>query len=298
MLSALVIVFREIIEAGLVVGIVLTATRGVPRRGLWIGSGVLAGAVAACLVALGAGWIAALFSGSGQELFNAGVLLLAVAMLAWHNIWMARHGRALAEDMRQVGADVAAGRKPMAMLALVCGLAVLREGSEVVLFLYSIAAAGHTPVAALAAGGALGLLAGAGLSALMYRGLLTLPARPPGTREHLRLLRTLPARHLFGVTSALITLLAAGLAAQATALVQQGGHLDVLSSTVWDSSWLLADDSLVGRLVHTLVGYTARPSGAQVAAYLATAAIIIGLARFRPRPVLVPAAKRPPRRQG
>jgi len=281
MLSALVIVFREIIEAGLVVGIVLTATRGVPRRGLWIGSGVLAGAVAACLVALGAGWIAALFSGSGQELFNAGVLLLAVAMLAWHNIWMARHGRALAEDMRQVGADVAAGRKPMAMLALVCGLAVLREGSEVVLFLYSIAAAGHTPVAALAAGGALGLLAGAGLSALMYRGLLTLPAR-----------------HLFGVTSALITLLAAGLAAQATALVQQGGHLDVLSSTVWDSSWLLADDSLVGRLVHTLVGYTARPSGAQVAAYLATAAIIIGLARFRPRPVLVPAAKRPPRRQG
>ena len=281
MLSALIIVFREIIEAGLIVGIVLTATRGVPRRGLWIGSGVLAGAAAACLVALGAERIAALFSGSGQELFNAGILLLAVGMLAWHNIWMASHGRALTEEMRRVGAAVAAGRKPMAMLALVCGLAVLREGSEVVLFLYSIAAAGHTPVAALAAGGALGLLAGAGLSALMYRGLLTLPAR-----------------HLFGATSALITLLAAGLAAQATALVQQGGYLDVLSATVWDSSWLLTDDSLAGRLVHTLVGYTARPSGAQVAAYVATAAIIIGLSRFRPHQELVRAARRLPRRQG
>jgi len=265
MLAALVIVFREIIEAGLIVGIVLAATRGVPRRGLWVGYGLLAGALGACLVAVCAGRIASLFAGAGQELFNAGILLLAVGMLTWHNVWMASHGRVMAREMRAVGAAVAAGRKPLAALSIVCGVAVLREGSEIVLFLYSIAASGRTPAAALAAGGALGLLAGACLSALMYLGLVTVPAR-----------------HLFRVASGLITLLAAGLAAQAMALVQQAGYFEVLTATVWDSSWLLGDDSLGGRMVHTLIGYTARPCGAQLAAYLATVVVIVGLMRFLP----------------
>jgi high-affinity iron transporter len=265
MLAALVIVFREIIEAGLIVGIVLAATRGVPRRGLWVGYGVLAGTLGACLIAACAGRIAALFEGQGQELFNAGILVLAVGMLAWHNVWMASHGRVMAKEMREVGSAVAAGRKPLTALAIVCGVAVLREGSEIVLFLYSVAASGSTSLAAMAAGGALGLLGGACLSALMYLGLVTVPAR-----------------HLFRVTSGLIILLAAGLAAQAIALIQQAGHLEVLTSTVWDSSWLLGDDSLGGRLVHTLIGYTARPNGAQIAVYLSTIVVIAGLMRLFP----------------
>jgi high-affinity iron transporter len=264
MLAALVIVFREIIEAGLIVGIVLAATRGVPRRGWWVGLGVLGGAVGACLVAAFAGRIASMFNGSGQELFNAGILLLAVAMLTWHNVWMAGHGRVMAQEMRQVGAAVAAGQKPLAALSIVCAVAVLREGSEIVLFLYSIAASSGTPLPAMAVGGALGLLAGAGLSALMYLGLVTVPAR-----------------HLFWVASGLITLLAAGLAAQSIALIQQAGYFEVLTGTAWDSSWLLGDDSLGGRLVHTLIGYTARPNGAQIAAYLATVTLMVALMRQR-----------------
>ena len=263
MLATLVIVFREVIEAGLIVGIVLAATQGVARRGLWVGYGVIGGVAGACLVAAFAGQIASLFAGSGQELFNASILLLAVGMLTWHNVWMASHGRAIAQEMRQVGADVAAGKRPLPALSIVCGVAVLREGSEIVLFLYGIAASGGTSAAGMMAGGALGVLAGAGVSALMYFGLLTIPAR-----------------HLFSVTSGLITLLAAGLAAQAVAFLQQAGYLDVLTSTVWNTSWLLSDDSLIGRLVHTLIGYTARPSGAQLLIYLVTIAVIVGLMQF------------------
>jgi len=260
MLASLLVVFREVIEAGLIIGIVLAATRGVPWRGLWVGYGVAAGIVGACLVAGFAGQIAAFFAGSGQELFNAGILFLAVGMLTWHNVWMASHGRAIAREMREVGAAVVAGRKPLAALAIVCGVAVLREGSEVALFLYGIAASGGT--AGLLAGGVLGVVAGAAVCALMYFGLLSIPAH-----------------YLFSVTSALITLLAAGLAAQAVAFLQQAGYIEVLTSTVWDTSWLLSDDSLLGRLVHTLVGYTDRPDGAQVAVYLLTIAMIVGLMR-------------------
>ncbi|MDE2228888.1 MAG: FTR1 family protein [Alphaproteobacteria bacterium] len=263
MLATLVIVLREVIEAGLIVGIVLAATQGVPRRGLWVAYGVVGGVVGACLVAAFAGQIASLFEGSGQELFDAGILTLAVGMLTWHNVWMASHGRAMAQQMRQVGTAVAAGERPLAALAIVCGIAVLREGSEIVLFLYGIAASGGTSAAGMMTGGAFGVLAGAGITALMYFGLLTIPAR-----------------HLFSVTSGLITLLAAGLASQAVAFIQQAGYLDVLTSTVWNTSWLLSDGSLVGRLVHTLIGYTAQPDGAQLAIYLITIGVIVGLMRL------------------
>ena len=264
MLATLLIVFREVIEAGLIVGIVLAATKGVPLRSLFVGYGVTGGVAGACLVAAFASEIGDLFQGSGQEFFNAGVLLIAVAMLTWHNVWMASHGRVIAQEMRQVGEAVASGQRSLTALAIVCGVAVLREGSEIVLFLYGIAASGGTSALGMFAGGVLGLLAGAGVSALMYLGLLTVPAR-----------------YLFSVTSSLITLLAAGLAAQAVALLQQAGYIEVLTSTVWDTSWLLSDDSVLGRLLHTLIGYTDRPSGAQLVAYLLTVTIIVVLMRFQ-----------------
>jgi high-affinity iron transporter len=263
MLATLVIVFREVIEAGLIVGIVLAATKGVPRRGIWVGYGVVGGVAGACFVAAFAGQIASLFEGSGQELFNASILTLAVGMLTWHNVWMAGHGRAMAQEMRQVGRAVAAGERPLAALSIVCGVAVLREGSEIVLFLYGIAASGGTSAGGMLSGGVLAIAAGAGVTALMYFGLLTIPAR-----------------HLFSITSGLITLLAAGLASQAVAFVQQAGYLEILTRSVWNTSWLLSDDSLLGRLVHTLIGYTAQPSGAQLVVYLATVAVIVVLMRL------------------
>ena len=263
MLSALLIVFREVIEAGLIVGIVLAATRGVPRRGLWVSAGVVGGVLGACLVAAFAGELGALFQGSGQELFNATILLLAVVMLTWHNVWMASHGREMARELRSVGAQVLSGSRTLTALAVVVGVAVLREGSEVVLFLYGIAAQGGTSNAAMLAGGSLGLVAGAGVSALMFFGLLTIPAH-----------------RLFAVTSGLITLLAAGMATQAVLFIQNGGWLNALTAPVWDTSWLLREDSIPGRLLHTLVGYSEAPDGAQLIAYGATVLVIVLLMRM------------------
>jgi len=253
MLGTLVIVFREVIEAGLIVGIVLAATRGVKGRGLWVSFGIAGGVAGACLVAAFAGELASLFEGSGQELFNASILLVAVLMLTWHNVFMATHGRAMAQDMKAVGAQVATGQRTLGALAVVVGVAVLREGSEVVLFLYGIASQGGTSQASMLTGGLLGLAAGAAVSAAMFYGLLAIPAG-----------------RLFAVTSGLITLLAAGMAAQAVLFLQQAGYFEVLTSTVWDTSWLLPEDSIVGRLLHTLIGYSDSPNGAQLVVYAAT----------------------------
>jgi len=263
MLAALLIVFREVIEAGLIVGIVLAASKTVPGRGRIVSFGVIAGVAGACLVAAFAGRLGQLFAGSGQEVFQATVLLAAVLMLAWHNIWMASHGRALAREMRAVGEAVREGRRPLMALGVVVGIAVLREGSEVVLFLYGIAATGGTTAPAMAAGGALGVAAGAAVAALIYAGLLAVPAG-----------------RLLAVTGWLITLLAAGMASQAVAFLQQAGYLDILGSPVWNTGWLLSENSIAGRLAHTLIGYTEQPDGLQIAAYAATIGLIWIFARL------------------
>jgi high-affinity iron transporter len=273
-LPTLVIVFREVFEAGLIVGIIMAVTSGVAARGRWVAGGIAAGVFGACLVAVFTGGLSELFGGSGQELFNACILGFAVLMLGWHNVWMARHGRELAAEMREAGAAVAAGSKSLAALAVVVAIAVLREGSEVVLFLYGVAAAAGGAGVGMLIGGAIGLALGALVCLLAYRGLITIPTR-----------------YLFAVTSTLITLLAAGMAAQAIAFLEQAGLLTVWGQTVWDTSWILSDESILGRALHTLIGYVDQPTAMQLVSYTATLAVIAVLMKlFAVRPAPQPRA--------
>ena len=263
MIAALIIVFREVFEAGLIVGIVLAVTRTVPHRNQWIGGGVLAGVLAACVVAACAGALSNLFAGMGQELFNAAILIVAVVMLTWHNVWMARHGAELAGELREAGRAVVEGSKSLLALAVVVGVAVLREGSEVVLFLYGVLVGGNDSGLSVALGGLAGLVLGALVCRLTYIGLLRIPPRA-----------------LFTTTTVLIALLAAGMAAQAAAFLEKANWLTVLDSVVWDSAWLLPDSSLLGKALHTLIGYTDQPTAMQLAVYLAILAVTFVLMRL------------------
>lgn len=267
MAATLLIVFREVLEAALVVGIVLAASRGVVRRGLWVGGGVLAGLLGAIMVAGFADAIAAAAEGVGQELFNASILFVAVLMLGWHNVWMGRHGREMAAEMDAVGSAVREGARPLYALALVVAVAVLREGAETVLFLYGIAASGGTAAGPMLLGGVLGLAAGIAVGAAIYFGLLSLPAR-----------------YLFAATSVLVLFLAAGMASQGAAFLIQAGYLPSLGQ-VWDTSFLLSERSVAGQMLRVLIGYSAQPDGVQVLFYLATLLSIAGLMwLLRPTP--------------
>jgi high-affinity iron transporter len=263
MLGALIIVFREVIEAGLIVGIVLAVTKTLRHSRLAIALGVLVGVAGASLVAAFAGEIGSALNGVGQELFNAAILLLAVVMLTWHNLWMASHGRELAAEAKSIGAEVKDGRRSIAALGVVVAVAVMREGSEVALFLYGLVAAGGSTAGELVMGGVIGLALGVVVTALTYFGLVTIPTR-----------------WLFRVTTALIAFLAAGLAAQAIVFLQQADILEILSDTAWDTSAYLSQESLIGRVLHTLVGYSDQPSKLQVVVYLIVLLGGMGLSRL------------------
>ena len=263
MLGSLLIVLREVLEAGLIVGIVLAATQGVKGRTLWIAGGVAAGVLGAAGLAVFAGALSNAFSGNGQEVFNASVLAVAVVMLGWHNIWMASHGREMAHRMKAVGVDVSSGNRPLFAVAFVVAAAVLREGAEIVLFLYGIAASGSEGWTMLLLGGLLGIGCGGAVSWLLYRGLLAIPIG-----------------RLFAVTSWLIALLAAGMAGQSAALLANADIIPSWGFEIWNTSWLLDESSIGGRAMRALIGYSDRPMGVQLAAYLATLSTLLVGARL------------------
>lgn len=275
MFATLLLVFREVLEAALIISIVAAATRGVAGRGGWIGAGLALGLLGAGLVAAFAGGIADAMSGMGQEWFNAAVLLAAVLMIGWHVVWMARHGLELSQHMKSVGNAVTTGSRPLTALMLVVALAVLREGSEVVLFGYGLLAGGSS-AGSLAMGGALGLVIGVAVGFGLYLGLLKIPMR-----------------HFFSATNGLLVLLAAGLASSAAGKLVQADALPTLVDTLWDSSWLLTEDSLVGHTLHILIGYTAQPSGIQMIFYAVTVVVLLVGMRLSRLPSPPPVARSP-----
>ncbi|HAN57093.1 MAG TPA: iron permease [Betaproteobacteria bacterium] len=263
MLATAIIMFREVLEAALIIAIVLGASRGIVGRGRWVATGIGLGLLGASIVAILAAEISSAFSGNGQAILDAGILLSAVAMLTWHNVWMSAHGRQLAAELSAVGADVQTGKRPLAALLVITLVAVMREGSEAVLFLWAIAAGGAQN-ASMVMGGVGGVVAGVLVGLLLYHGLLRIPAR-----------------HFFSITSWLILLLAAGLAAQAAGFLNQAGLLPALGNTVWNTSHILSQTSLTGQFLHILVGYVARPSGIQLVFYVGTLMTILLLMRSK-----------------
>lgn len=275
MFATVLIVFRESLEAALLVGVVAAATRGLVGRGRWLGAGVAAGFLGAVVLALLASRLSGWLDGLGQDVVNIGVLSLALAMLLWHCVWVSAHTREMVSDAKTLGRSVQEGQRPPWALLVVVSLAVLREGAETVLFVSgSLAGAEAQPGAVLLAG-VTGLVLGAAVGSIIYAGLVRVPTR-----------------HVFAVTNVFIALLAASLASQLVRALSQAGFVDTWTTPVWDSSHLLAQDSAVGTLLHALVGYDARPSAGQLAAYMAVLAIIYAgtrLMRTGPSPGARPA---------
>jgi high-affinity iron transporter len=256
------LVFREVLEAALIIAIVCAATRGVDRRELFVTVGIGLGIVGALLVAMGAGLIARIANGSGQEIFDACVLLAAVVMIGWHVVWMSKHGRELAQKMGAIGSAVKAGSSSLTLLLVVVALAVLREGSEIVLFLYGMAVGG-IGATGLIGGMALGVGGGALLGFALYFGLLRVPMK-----------------HFFNVTNWMLILLAAGLASTAARFLIQGNLLPSWGTQLWNTSWLLSNGSVAGKTLGILIGYDASPAGMQIVFYVTTL-LLLGVSMQR-----------------
>jgi len=251
-----VITFREALEVALTLVLVVAATRSLPGRMRWIVGGFMAGLLGSVVVAALTERISESMQGMGQEHLNASLLGISAVLIGFTVIWMRKHSRDLVKNLKETSLAVLEGRKPMFALSLIIGLTVLRDGSEVVLLSQGLFASGIS-VFSLIFGALSGVVAGAALGIAMYFGIVKLKVSA-----------------IFDIVSIMLIFVAAGMAAQAAGFLVASGMLPPLSTSLWDSSGLLSEHTLIGELAHVLFGYTARPSGMQFLCYVATLGII------------------------
>ena len=257
MLATFVITLREGFEAALLLGIVYACLDrfGARAHYRWVTLGGALGLVASILMGIAVTFLSGPLLDLGPDLVGAAVIFAAVGLLTWHGWWMSRHARAMGRDVQRRVAEAEATRR-LSVLGLIAFTGVFREGAETVLFLWGLMSqtaegAGWGGLT----GGVLGVLTAAALGWTIFRG---------GTR--------LSVRHFFAVTSIVLLFLAAGLFSTGLGKLQGLGVLPA-TDALWDTSALLSDHSVLGGFLSGLVGYRARPSLLEVAAYVAYVAV-------------------------
>jgi high-affinity iron transporter len=243
-----ILFLREGLEACLIVSILLAALRQLgqneQRRAVWIGVGLavigsLVGGVTIYVT------VRAYDDTRFQTIFETFTYLAAVVILTGMTFWMQRHSRSLKGE---IAAKVSSGGSGFA-LGLLAFTTVGREGLETAVF--TLALAFQTSGVLLVLGGVLGILAAIGLCVLVYR---------MGYR--------LDYRIFFRVMGVLLLFFAAGLLGDAVQNLQELGWITLGTAHLWDTSHFLSEDSTVGDLLHTLLGYAESPTVLQAALYL------------------------------
>ena len=254
MIETLLIVWRESLEAALIVGILLTyLARDGQRTGMRY---VWAGSAAAVLAAVGcaAASDSALrhLDPDTQEVIQAGILFLATGVLTWMALWMRRNAKALRGNLHR-GADRALATGRLLGLATIAFVAVFRECMETVLFLWGVALERADTAGPM--------LVGAGLAGV---GLAVATAWAFFCGFALLDLRT-----FFRVTGMLLLLVAAGLLTSGVNKLIGLGYLSPLVPQIWNTGWLVPDGSPVGTVLGALMGYRSRPSLLEVIVFVA-----------------------------
>ena len=167
MLAPFLIMLREGLEAALVTGIIASYLRQT-GRGEWIPA-IWVGVFLAVALSLFAGaallLVSAEFPQKAQELFEAVVGLVAVAVLTSMVFWMRRAARTIKTGLhRDIDRAMDAPRGAAWALIGMAFFAVAREGLESVFFLLAIFQQSPGPAGPLSALAGVGVAVGAGLA--------------------------------------------------------------------------------------------------------------------------------------
>ena len=251
MLAALVIAFREGLEASLIVGIVMGYLKKTDQthkmKYAWLG--VLAAVLLSILLALGLQAIGAELEGRAEEIFEGITMLAAVAVLTWMIFWMRNQARTLKSSI-ETELEAATNDGQARGLFGVTFFAVVREGLETALFLSAAAFATNSSETLI--GALLGLVIAAVVGYVIYASTM---------RLNLRL--------FFNVTSLLLLFFAAGLLAHGIHEFQEAGVVPIIQEHVWDINHIVDENSFVGSILKAVLGYNGNPSLLEVLAYIA-----------------------------
>lgn len=267
------VVFRDVFELMLFIGILATALRQEPNRQKLLTSGIVLGLLGALALALGSGALKNSLSGTGEDVFHVVVLSVVFAMLVWHIVWASQHAREMVSEAKQLGQSVNSGSSSTIAVVIAMAMVTLREGSEVALYLFSLSSDNEFQLsgAEMVMSSLAGVAAGVVLGYLIYQGF-----------------SRFSIKKMFQVTNVFVALMAAGIATRLAEHLAGAGFIPTGADPLWDSSAWLSEDGALGLFLHALTGYVEKPLGAQVLAFVLALALIVGLLAWQGRTRMVP----------
>ena len=256
MLQIIFIIWRESIEALLVVGIVyswLKQLNDQHRRSgmLFLYIGVILGLFVAVFLGVALLDLYAWFPDNGQDYLQVATTLIAAIMIIYMVHWMRTHSKMLKKDMQDTLEKSYHSRRWGFAIILVTAMAIAREGSETVVFIYALGFGQHGMIS-------MNMLF-AWLSGFILAGI-TFYLFQIGQKF-------LSWRYFFKITEILLLLVVAGLISTCVDHLISLGLLPVIKDRIWDSSFLLSDQSTAGRIIANLTGYRAQPALISVLVY-------------------------------
>lgn len=259
LLSSVIIVLREVLEAVLLMSVLLASARFLHIRNRWVLGALVTGLIGAAAYGYLLEPVSDLFDGVGQEVCNATLQFATFALLVV----------IVFQIPRRVGNPRKSAAVIVGLMALTVATAITREGAEILIYVSGFWNMADF-LSAVAIGSIVGACIGFSVGILIYYLLLGQAVK-----------RALPT------SIVLLHLIAAGMASQATRLLIQADWISA-SGAVWDTSHILSEQSLAGQLLYALIGYEASPSSVEVFAYtgsllLVAAAFVIGRLSSRAR---------------
>ncbi len=275
MLPTFVIGLREGVEASLIVGIVAAFLKQQGRqdalRSMWAG---VALAVLLCIgIAAGLQILDRELPDRGQEGLETVVAAVAVLMVTFMILWMRRHARGLAAELRASAAGALAGGSAWALVGMAF-FAVVREGIETSVFLLAAFQASGDALSA-GIGATLGILAAVVVGFGIYRG---------GVRLNLA--------RFFRITAAALVLVAAGLVMSAFHTAHEAGWLNSLQGSTVSLAWLVHPNSVLSSLLTGVLGLQPQPTVGEAAGWLLYCIPMLAFVLVAPRTKARPLRRR------
>ena len=256
MLSAVIIILREILEAALIISVLLSMARVYCLDMRWFFYALALGVLGAAIFANYFDFVSEWFDGVGQEVINAIMLFVVAFLITVYAMLVAK--------LSELNGFSERSKKLFFIISiLIVAVSLMREMTEIIIY-----GSGYTADLDLfqpvLIGGTIGAGIGVSIGALIYYFLVNLPYSL-----------------MVKISLALLVFVSAGLISQAALYLIQADWLPA-QLPLWDTSFLLSEQSLPGQLLYSLIGYEATPTALQVSLYVATLLVIgaaIGLSK-------------------
>lgn len=263
MLATAIIIFRELLEICLLLGIISAALSNLDNRRTLISFGILGGSLLSFLIFLSFKHLYNSFNGNFQEYLNIFIIILSICCIAYTSFIINAKKSSLLDRIRMTNSSLDESRFNNIVIILFIALIICREGAEIFIFMQALFASGQSP-SNIIVGALIGTFTGLITGLIFYFSLLKISLK-----------------YLFKVINTLLILCSGALASQLANLLHTTNMISSLYKQVWNSSWFIQDNSFIGITLYNLIGYTAKPTQLQIILYLITLSIMSYIAYLR-----------------